>query len=290
MDWVVEPLSLGFLQRALIAGALAAVTTSLVGTWLVLRGHAFLGDALAHGLLPGIALASLTGVPLELGAAGGALLMVGGINAVHRGARLGHDTGIYLLLVGMLATGVAIVSRSGTFAVDLTAYLFGDALGVTRHDIAVQAVAALVTVVGVAVLYRALLVLALDEAKAALLGLRPGFTHAAMLALAATAVVTSFRTVGALLVFGLLIAPPATAALLVRRVPAIMATAVVLGIAAVVVGLIASYHAGTAASATVAAVSVLWFFVTLAGRVLPHHTARIVAGRVKEPERDHQRA
>lgn len=279
--WLLEPFALSFVQRALAAGALAAVTAALVGTWLVLRGHAFLGDALAHGLLPGIALASLAGLPLEVGAAGGALLMVAGIHGVHRGAGLSHDTGIYLLLIGMLAAGVVIVSRSGSFAVDLTAYLFGDALGVTWRDVAVQAVTAALTILAVAVLYRALLVLAFDEAKAALLGLRPALTHALVLALTATAVVTSFRAVGALLVFGLLIAPPATAALLVRRVPAIMLTAAGLGVAAVVVGLVASYHAGTAASATVAAVSVMGFFAVLGGRVVAHRPGRIRTRRAQ---------
>ncbi|MBA3304191.1 MAG: metal ABC transporter permease [Acidimicrobiia bacterium] len=266
MDWLTEPFSYDFTQRALLAGVLTVVTTSLVGTWVVLRGLSFLGDALAHGVLPGIALAFLWGIDTTVGAAVSALVMVVGISAVNRRARLPADTGIGLLFVGMLALGVVIISRAGSFATDLTAFLFGDVLGVTNADLVVQAGAALVVSITVALLYRPFLVLSFNAQKAELLGLRPRLAHAAMLGLIALAVVSSFRAVGSLLVFGLLVAPPATALLLVRRIPLVMVTGVGLGVVAVSVGLLLSYHLDTAAGATMAATAVGGFFAVLLGR------------------------
>ena len=263
MGWLTEPFDLELMQRALLAGMLAVVASSVVGTWVVLRGLTFLGDALAHGVIPGMALALVWGFDLTVGAFLTAALMVGGIGLVDRRSRLGDDTGIGLLFVGMLALGVIIISRSRSFTTDVQSLLFGDVLGVTWGDVALQAVAAAV-VVAVSVLgYRAFLALAFDRAKAASLGLRPGAAHLVLLALMAVAIVSSFRAVGTLLVFGLLVGPPATALLLVRRVWVCMLVAVGLGWLAVVAGLVLSYHHGTAAGATVAGLSVAQFFAVL---------------------------
>lgn len=272
MTWFTEPFALSFMQRALVAGVLAAIIAALVGTWVVLRGLSFMGDALAHGVLPGIALGVVLGFNLTLGAVLSALVMVAGINLVHRYSRLGEDTGIGLLFVGMLAVGVVIISRSDSYSGSLTGILFGDALGVTASDVWLLAGAALVSLSATAVLYRAFLSLSFNEQKAQMLGLHPKLAHAAMLALVTMAVVASFRTVGTLLVFGLLVAPPATAALIARRVPVMMAAAALLGAVSVLAGLLISFHADTAASATVAATSVAIFFFVLAGKAV---TARI---------------
>jgi ABC-type Mn2+/Zn2+ transport system permease subunit len=266
VDWLTEAFALGFQQRALAAGVLAVVTTALVGTWVVLRGLSFIGDALAHGVLPGIALGVVLGFDLLLGAALSAVVMVAGISLVHRRAALSEDTAIGLLFVGMLAIGVVVISRSASYAGSLTGILFGDVLGASRTDLVVLAVAAAVTVGLSVLLYRAFLVLSFNDQKAEMLGLMPRVAHSAMLALVTMAVVTSFRTVGTLLVFGLLVAPPATASLIARRVPTMMLTAVGLGIVAVTAGLTISYHADTAGSATIAAVSVAGFFLVLAFR------------------------
>jgi len=268
MDWLTEPFSHAFMQRALIAGVLTVITTSLIGTWVVIRGLTFMGDALAHGVLPGIAVAFILGVNLTLGAAGGALVMVAGIALVHRKARLREDAGIGLLFVGMLALGVILISRLPSFTSDLSAFLFGDALGIQDGDLLIEAVAAALTLAGVTVFYRPFLVLSFNEAKARLLGLRPGLAHVAMLTLLTIAVISSFRAVGTLLVFGLLVAPPSAASLISRRVPQMMLTAVLLGMVAVGAGLLISWHAGTAAGATMAGVSVAIFFLVLTGREL----------------------
>lgn len=265
MDVLIEPFTANpFMQRALLAALLTVVTTSLVGTWVVLRGLAFMGDAMAHGVIPGITLAFLLDVNLTLGAAVSALVMVGGINLVSRRSRLPEDTSIGLLFVGMLALGVAIISLQGAYAGDLTTILFGDAIGVTGGDVATTAVAAAVTLVLTVVLYRPFLVLAFSRDKADALGFRPGLTHVVMLALVGLAIVASFQTVGTLLVFSFLIAPPAAASLVARRVPVMIAIAVGLGVIAAYVGLLLSYHLGTPASASIAVVAVAEFFLVMA--------------------------
>ena len=266
IEWFTEAFEPELMQRALLAGLLASAATAVVGTWVVLRGLTFLGDALAHGVVPGLALAVLWGFSPIAGAFVAALAMSGAVTLVSRRARVREDTGIGLLFVGMLALGVVIISRSDNFTGDVTSVLFGDVLGVTTGDLRGQAVGAAVVIAVSVVLYRPFLALAFNEDKAATLGLHPGITHAVLMVLLATAIVASFQAIGTLLVFGLLIGPPATASLLVRRVPLIMATAVALGAAAVVVGLAVSYHHDTAGGATIAGLAVAEFFVVLFGQ------------------------
>jgi ABC-type Mn2+/Zn2+ transport system permease subunit len=266
IGWFSEAFSPEFMQRALLAGLLASAACAVVGTWVVLRGLTFLGDALAHGVVPGLALALLWGFSPILGAFVAALAMSGAVTLVTRRTRVREDTGIGLLFVGMLALGVVIISRSASFATDVTSLLFGDVLGVTTADLRGQALGVAVVVVTSTVLYRPFLALTFNEEKAATLGLRPGLAHFALLALLATAIVASFQAIGTLLVFGLLIGPPATAGLLVRRVPLVMLTAVALGASAVVLGLAVSYHQGTAGGATIAGLAVAEFFVVLAAQ------------------------
>jgi len=268
MDWLLEPFSLAFQQRALIAGSLAAIAFSVVGTWVVIRGMTFLGDALIHGVIPGIALAVLFDFNVLVGAIAAALVMVAGINFVHRQTEFSEDTGIGLLFAGMLALGVILISTMDGASGTLNAILFGNALGVSGSDIAVLAVVAVVAVGGSMLLYRRLLVLAFNEQKAELFGLRPRATHAILLVLVTLSIVGSFQTVGTLLVFGLMVGPPATAALLVRRVPTMMLTAGAIGILSVAGGLIISYHIGTSGSATMALIPIVLFFIVLATKSL----------------------
>jgi manganese/iron transport system permease protein len=266
IDWFTQAFEPELMQRALAAGLLAGAATAVVGTWVVLRGLTFLGDALAHGVVPGLALAVLWGFSPIAGAFVAALLMSGAVTVVSRRTRVREDTSIGLLFVGMLALGVVIISRAESFATELTSVLFGDILGVTTDDLRGQAVAAAVVVAVSVVLYRPFLALAFNEDKAATLGLRPGLAHAALMVLLATAIVASFQAIGTLLVFGLLIGPPSTASLLVRRVPLVMVTAVGLSALAVVVGLAVSYHHDTAGGATIAGLAVGEFFVVLAAQ------------------------
>ncbi len=266
MDWLTAPFELAFQQRALLGGSLAAVALSVVGTWVIIRGMTFLGDALVHGVIPGIALAVLVDFNLLLGAALAALVMILGINLVHRQTTFSEDTGIGLLFVGMLGLGVILISRTDSYSGSLAGILFGDVLGVTRGDVVMLAIVAAVVTLFVLVLYRPFLVLSFNEQKAELLGLRPRLAHAVMLVLITLSIIGSFQTVGTLLVFGFLVGPPATAALLVRRVPAMMLTASAIGVASVVAGLVISFHANTSGSATMAVIPIALFFIVLGAR------------------------
>ena len=264
VDLLLEPFELAFQQRALLGGSLAAVALAVVGTWVVLRGMTFFGEALVHGVIPGIALAILFDFNVLVGAAAAAVVMILGINLVHRQTSFAEDTGIGLLFVGMLALGVIVISQTSSYAGSLTSILFGDALGVTTDDIRVLAWVAGITLLASALFYRPFLVLSFNDQKAKLLGLRPELTHVAMLGLLTLSIIGSFQTVGTLLVFGLLVGPPATAALIVRRVPSIMFLSAVIGVLSVAVGLAISYYANTSGSATMALVPIVLFFGVMA--------------------------
>ncbi|HYN56252.1 MAG TPA: metal ABC transporter permease [Motilibacterales bacterium] len=263
IQWFTEPFALGFQQRALVGGLLAGLMCAVVGTWLVLRGMAFFGDAFTHGVVPGIAAAVALNFSPMLGAAIAAVVMLLLIETVRRHSTLSADTAIGLLFVGMLGLGVVIISKVDSYTGSLTSILFGDALGVTSQDIAWQLALGTIVIVASLLLYRPLLALSFNEQKAYLLGMRPKMAHAALLILIATAVIGSFRAVGTLLVFGLLVGPPATASLVARTVPRMMVGAAVLSIVSVWLGLVISYHLGTAASATMAVIPVALFFVML---------------------------
>ncbi|MDN5570086.1 MAG: metal ABC transporter permease [Propionibacteriaceae bacterium] len=264
MDWWIEPFLLGFQQRALIGGLIAAVMCSVVGVWLVLRGMSFFGDAFVHGVLPGIAAAVIFGFNPYVGAAIAAVAMVGGIELIHRQTALKEDTAIGLLFVGMMALGVTIISSSNSYTGSLTSILFGDIFGVTDDIIITMAVMGAVVVAAAVLLFRPLLALSFSPTKAQSLGMRPRFAHAALLVLIATAVIASFQAVGTLLVFGLLVGPPAAASLVSRTVPRMFGWSVLIGAASVWVGLVLSYHLGTAGAATIALVAVAIFFGLLA--------------------------
>jgi ABC-type Mn2+/Zn2+ transport system permease subunit len=266
--WVAPFVDSELMRDALLAGLLTVVTTSLVGTWVVLRGMSFLGDALAHGVLPGIAIAFIIGVDTSLGALVAAGAMVAGISLIRRHSPLPDDTSIGVLFVGFLALAVVIMStQRASYTGDLNRFLFGSITGLDSSDLIRQGIAAAIALVGVVVLYRSFLVMTFDASLASMLGLRPGLAQAALLALLAISIVTSFQSVGNLLVFAFLIAPPAAATLLVRRVPMIMVVSVALGALAAVIGILVSYHHATAAGATMALTSVIIFFVVLAGSV-----------------------
>ncbi len=273
--WIAPFVDSELMRDALLAGLLTVVTTSLVGTWVVLRGMSFLGDALAHGVLPGIAIAFIIGVDTSIGAMGAAVAMVAGIALIRRHSPLPDDTSIGVLFVGFLALAVVIMStQRASYTGDLNRFLFGSITGLDSSDVIRQGIAAAIALVGVVVLYRAFLVMTFDVSLASMLGLRPGLAQGALLALLAISIVSSFQAVGNLLVFAFLIAPPAAASLLVRRVPMIMVVSVALGALATVIGILVSYHYATAAGATMALTSVIIFFVVLAGSVAQRSVAR----------------
>jgi zinc/manganese transport system permease protein len=254
---LLDPFTIAFVQRALLTGMLVAVICGVVGTWVVLRGMAFLGEAMAHGMLPGIAVATLIGIPGILGAAVSAASMSVGIGVLQRRGRLSADTSIGLLFVASLALGVIIISASRSFATDATAILFGDILAASLEDVAMLAAVAVITLAVAALGHRAFVALTVDPRQAQLLGLRPKLAHVLLVGLITLAVVAAYQAVGSLLVVGMLLGPAVAAGRWATRIPTTMALAAVIGCAAVAVGLLVSWYAGTAAGATIAFVSIL---------------------------------
>jgi ABC-type Mn2+/Zn2+ transport system permease subunit len=265
VSWFVEPFTSNlFMQRALFAGVLVALACAVVGTFVVLRGLAFIGDALAHGVLPGVAAALLFGYPGLIGALVGAVAMIGGVSLVTRHSRLSSDTAIGLLFVGMLALGVVIVSRTQSFTGDIVNILFGEILGIGTGDLWLQAGATLGVVIVALLCARPFLLLSIDPEQADVAGFSSRRYHVIMLMLIAVTVVVSFQTVGTLLVFGMLLAPAGTGALVARRVGAMIGWAVGVGVVSVYTGLLVSYHWALAGGAAIVLCAVTIFFVVLA--------------------------
>lgn len=265
VEFFIEPFSRHeFLLRALAAGVLVALGCAIVGTFVVLRGLAFVADALAHGVLPGIATAVVLGLPVVLGAAVGTAVMMGGVSVITRRTRLSSDTAIGLFFAGMLALGVMITSRSQSFTGDLTRILFGDVLGVDERELLWQAIAVVVVALVAWLCRRPFLLLCVDRDVCATSGFSVRRYEAILLLVVAVAIISSFQSVGTLLVFGMLLAPASTAALVTRRIDAMVAVSAVLGSLSTYAGLLLSYHADLAAGASIVAVAVGVFLATFA--------------------------
>lgn len=254
-----------FLQRALLAGLLVSFVCAVVGTFVVLRGMAFIGDALAHGVLPGVAGAAIIGVPVMVGAAVGAAIIIGGIGYITARSRLSRDAAIGLLFVGLLSLGVVMVSSARSLTGDLEAILFGEFLGVDRGDIVILAVTASLIAVIAAWSARPFLLLCFEEDVARVMGFNARRYHQMMLVMIAATVVVCFQAVGSLLVFGMLLAPAATGALVAKRIGTMMVWAFFVGSASTYLGLLFSYHFAWAAGASVVLTAVVIFFVVLTG-------------------------
>ncbi len=262
MDIFITPFTSNtFMTQALVAGILVSIACAVAGTFVILRGMAFIGDALAHGVLPGIALAFLLGLPGILGAALGAVLMIGGVTLITQRSRLSSDTAIGLLFIGMLALGVVIISRSNSFSGDLTKILFGEILGIGIPDILIQLAATLVIGITAFICARPFLLLSFDPEQAQVAGFSSKLYHNIMLFMIAATIIVSFQTVGTLLVFGLLIAPAGAGALLARRIRGMMAWAAAFGVLSVYAGLLLSYYFDLAAGASIILVTTVIFFI-----------------------------
>lgn len=279
MSWIFDALGSAFFARALAGGALVAVICGVVGSWVVIRGMAFLGEAIGHGMLPGVALATIVGAPPVIGGAISAAAMSALIALLQRRGRLSYDTSIGLLFVAMLAAGVIIVSHSGSFATDVTAVLFGDILAISATDIVLLTAVSVVVVTIAAARHRAFVAVAFDRRIAQALGYRPALTQGLLVGLITLAVVASAQAVGTLLVIALLLGPAVAAQPWSRRIPGRMVLATGFGIAAVTVGLAVSWAAGSAAGSTIAVSA-----VAAAGASHTAHAAAVsVRHRISNP-------
>jgi ABC-type Mn2+/Zn2+ transport system permease subunit len=258
-DWLLEPLTYGFMQRGLAASVMVGVLCAVVGCYVVLRGMAFLGDALAHAILPGVALAYLLKGNLMLGALIAAVVVGLGIGMLSRQGKIREDTAIGILFAAALALGVAMISTVQTYAVDLTHILFGNILGVSPSDLLIIAVLGVIVIATIVLLYKEFLVVSFDRVLAATLRLPVEVLRNLMLILIALTIVVSLQAVGVGLVAAMLVTPAATAFLLTRRLPTMMVIAALIGAFSGVAGLYLSYYLNIASGAAVVLVATAVF-------------------------------
>jgi len=261
IHWLTQPFTLEFMQRALIASLIVGVVCSVLGCFVVLRAMAFLGDALAHAILPGVAIAYLLGANLLAGALIAALVVAVGIGLFSRRGAVKEDTAIGILFAAALALGVVLISTVRSYAVDLTHILFGNVLGVSTGDLWLTGTLAAAVLATVFLLYKEFLLASFDPVLAHTLGRRPELLRFVMLILLALTVVVSLQTVGVGLVAAMLVTPAATAYLLTRRLSRMMALSALIGAASSVAGLYFSYYLNVASGAAVVLTATVAFMV-----------------------------
>lgn len=258
---LLTPLTYGFMQRGLLAALLVGVLCSIIGCYVVLRSMAFLGDAMAHAVLPGVAIAFLLGYNLTLGALAAALIVALGVGLFSRRGAIKEDTAIGVLFAAALSLGVVLISTFRTYAVDLSHILFGNVLGVSNLDLWLTAGLGALILVAILVFYRPFLVISFDPILAATLRMRVDFYRNLLLILLALTIVVSMQTVGVGLVAALLVTPAATAYLLVRRLPSMMALSALFGAFSSLTGLFASYYLNVASGAAIVLTATILFLL-----------------------------
>jgi len=264
MDLVLDPLGFGFFVRALAASALVGAVCAVMGTYVVLRGVAFIGDAIAHAGFPGIVIAYMLGWPLYIGATGAAVATALAIGVVTRRAGIRQDTAIGVLFAGSFALGVFLFSMIQGYVADLFSFLFGNVLAISATDLVALSALGLGVLATVAVLWKELLYATFDPLGAAASGIRTDWLELLFLALVAITIVVSLQAVGIILVVAMLVTPAATAQLMTVRFTRLMLTAAAIGVASAVVGLYVSYWLDVASGATIVLVQTGTFLATLA--------------------------
>ncbi len=271
MDWLLDPLGYSFIVRGLLASIMVGVVCAVLGAYVVLRGMAFLGDALAHTILPGVVAAYLLGWPLAIGALIMGLLTALGIGALSGQGAVKEDTAIGIIFAASFALGVAMLSRAGNYSVDLAHFLFGNLLGVSATDLWLIMGLGLLVLLLVALFYKELLVISFDPVLAQTLRLPTQFLRYLLLILISVTVVVALQVVGIALILAVLVTPAAAASLLTRRLPTMMAVAAAIGAFSGVAGLYASYYLNIASGPAVVLVATAIFglvFLLAPGRGL----------------------
>lgn len=267
IELIVGPLSYPFMVRGFVAVVMVGIVCATVGTYVVLRGMAFFGDALAHAVLPGVAVGYLVSGGARgtvfWWALGTAVLAAIGIGAVGKGAQVKEDTAIGIIFAGMFALGIALISTVRSWAVDLAHFLFGDVLGVSRSDLWLTGVFGGIVLFTVLVFYKEFLVLSFDPILALTLRLPATALRYLLLVLIAVAVVVSLQTVGVALMVAMLVTPAATAYLLTRRLSRMMALAAFIGAFSGIAGLYLSFYIRVASGAAIVLVCTALFLLAL---------------------------
>ncbi len=268
IEFLVTPFEFGFMQRALLGGVLVATVCALVGTYVVLRGLAFVGDALAHAAFPGVVIAYLFKANIYLGATIFALATALAIGLVSRRSRVSYDTVIGILFAGAFALGVLLMSTIHGYTVDLFSFLFGNVLGISKQDLVLVGFLGMMVVLTIILFYKELLLLSFDPTVAEAMGYPVQGLNYLLLSLIALTIVISIQAVGIILVVALLVTPSATAYLLTERFLRMMILGALLAAGATVIGLYLSYYLNLASGAAIVLVSTCLFFLVLACRRL----------------------
>lgn len=262
--WVTEPLASGFMQRGLAAGVIVALVCGVMGAYVVLKGLAFIGDAVSHAAFPGLVIAFILGLPLYLGGSIAAVATALAIAWVSRRGGLRFDTAVGVLFAGMFAFGVVLFTGIEGYAGDLLGYLVGNVLFISAEDLIQLTVLAVIVLAIVLVLRKELLYATFDPLGAQASGLPVARLEYLLLGLLGVTIVVSIQAVGIILVVAMLVTPAATAQLLVVRFSRLMALSAIIGMAAAVVGLYLSYYLNVASGASIVLVETLAFVTALA--------------------------
>ena len=260
VDVVREPWTFEFMQRALTAAVIVGLVAPVVGSFVILKGMSFIGEALPHASFGGVAVAFVAGFGLHLGGAIAALLAALAIGFIARRGTVRYDTAIGIVLIAAFATGVLIVSRESGYVVDLFSFVFGNVLGVTWMDVYVTAGLGAFILIAVALFYKELLFTAYDPSMAAASGLPVAALQYGLLALIGLTVVLALQVMGIVLVLAMLTAPAATAQLVSRRLPTMMAIGALVGALSAVAGLYIAWYADVSASAAIVLTATGFFF------------------------------
>lgn len=261
LDFLREPWAFEFMQRALIAAVLVGVVAAVVGSFVILKGMAFIGDALPHASFGGVAIAFAVGFNLHLGGAVAALLTALAIGFIARRGLVRYDTATGIVFIAGFALGILIVSRQSGYVVDLFTFVFGNVLGVSWTDVWLTAGLGAFILVAVLLFYKELLFTAYDPSMAAASGVPVAAMEYGLLALIGLTVVIALQVMGIVLVLAMLVAPAATAQLLTRRLPPMMAVAAAVGALSAVVGLYCAWYADVSASAAIVLTATAFFFL-----------------------------
>jgi ABC-type Mn2+/Zn2+ transport system permease subunit len=288
IDWLLEPLRHTFMQHAFVAIVLVGIICGVTGTFVTLRGLAFMGDALSHAIFPGVVIAYVLGGNFLLGALVAAVVVSLGIGLISQSTRISNDTAIGVLFAGAFALGIALISAQRTYTKDLATFLIGSILGVSRHDLYLTGAVGAIVLGAILVFRRELTIVAFDRTFAQATGLNLWLFDQLFLVLLSLAIVVSLQTVGNILVLAMLVTPPATARLLTDRLRTMAVLAAAIGALSGVVGLYASYHLGIASGASVVLVAtglfaLVFCFAPRTGLVTVAITRRL---HFPHPERD----
>ena len=276
--WLLDPYQFEFMRRALAVLLIVSVVGGVVGTFVVHKGLAFSGDALAHSTLAGVAIAFVNGANVSLGALVAGVVTALGIGWTQRRACVSYDTAIGIIFVAMFSLGILIISSREGATPDLFSVIFGNILGVSNADLLGAALLGLGVLLFVGAFYRELLLVAYDPAMATSMGVRTSFFQYALLVMIAVAVVVALKAIGIVLVNAILIIPAATAARMVRRLSTIMLVAVLVAFAASLVGLHLSFYADVAVSPAIVLVAAAIFLATLAVTSVRRRPVKIEVG------------